>query len=106
MRLSVDRDLVKVDPDDVAHVTVEIVDANGDVVPTANSLVKFSIVGGGEIIGVESGCPYDLSSCKSNERKAFNGLCLAIVQATEPGAIVVKAESEGLKPAEISFKAE
>ncbi|MDO5310235.1 MAG: hypothetical protein Q4G03_12200, partial [Planctomycetia bacterium] len=93
-------------PDDVAHVTVEIVDANGVVVPTAGNLAHFSVVGGAEIIGVENCCPYDLMNCKLKERKAFNGLCLAIVQATESGKIVVKTESEGLQSSEISIQAE
>lgn len=100
------RDSIKVEPDDVAHVTVEIVDANGVVVPTAGNLAHFSVVGGAEIIGVENCCPYDLMNCKLKERKAFNGLCLAIVQATESGKIVVKTESEGLQSSEISIQAE
>ena len=106
VRLSVDRDVVKVNPEDVVHVTAEIVDANGVVVPTADSLVKFSVVGGGEIIGVENSCPYDLMNCKLKERKAFNGLCLAIVQASKSGIITVKAESAGLQSTEISIQAE
>ena len=105
IRLSVDRDVIKTDPEDVAHVTVEILDKDGNLVPTADNLVKFSITGG-EIIGVENSKPDDLMNCKLKERKAFNGMCLAIVQAAKSGKIVVKAESEGLQPAEVSIQAE
>ena len=105
VRLSVDRDHIKADPDDVAHVTVEIVDKDGNVVPTADNLVKFSI-NGGEIIGVESGSPTDLSNCKIPEKKAYYGLCQALVQAPRRGKIVLKAESAGLQAAEVQIQAE
>ena len=105
VRLSVDRNVIKADPEDVAHVKVEILDKDGNVVPTADNLVKFSITGG-EIIGVENSCPDDLMNCKLKERKAYNGLCLAIVQAPQRGKIVVKAESAGLQSSEVTIQAE
>ena len=105
IRLSVDRNTIKVDPEDVAHVTVEILDKDGNIVPTANNLVKFSITGG-EIIGVENSRPDDLMNCKLKQREAFNGMCLALVQASKIGKITVKAESAGLQSAEITFNAQ
>ena len=105
IRLSVDRNTIKVDPEDVAHVTVEILDKYGNIVPTANNLVKFSITGG-EIIGVENSRPDDLMNCKLKQREAFNGMCLALVQASKIGKITVKAESTGLQSAEITFNAQ
>ena len=105
VRLSVDRNVIKADPEDVAHVVVEILDRDGNVVPTADNLVRFSITGG-EIIGVENGCPDGLMNCKLKERKAYNGLCLAIVQAPRRGKIAVRAESDGLQSSEIIIQAE
>lgn len=105
IRLSTDRSEIKADPSDVAHVTVEILDKDGNLVPTADNLVEFK-VDGAQIIGVESGNMRDLSSSKGNERKAFNGLCLAIVQSEKPGEITVKALSEGLTSASLTIKAE
>ena len=37
--------------------------------------------------------------------KAFNGLCLAIVKATGPGAITLEANAEGLTPAKLEIRA-
>ena len=105
IRLSVDRNTINTDPEDVAHVTVEILDKDGNIVPTANNLVKFSITGG-EIIGVENSRPDDLMNCKLKQREAFNGMCLALVQATKRGKITVKAESAGLQSAEVTFQAQ
>ncbi|MDR1370513.1 MAG: hypothetical protein LBJ72_10400 [Dysgonamonadaceae bacterium] len=46
-----------------------------------------------------------MSSTKTPQRKAFRGKCLAIVQAAKPGAIRVKALSDGLAGDEIRFSA-
>ncbi len=105
IRLSVDRGVIKADPSDVAHVTVQIMDKDGNIVPTAGNLVKFEVEGA-EIIGVESGNMQDVLSPKAKERKAFNGMCLAIIQSEKPGKITVKAISEGLKDATVNIKAE
>jgi len=104
IRLSVDRNVIKADPSDVAHVTVEILDKKGHIVPTADNLVQFEVEGA-EIIGVESGNMRDLSSPKAKHRKAFNGMCMAIVQSEKPGNITVKAVSEGLKSATVNIEA-
>ena len=100
IRLSADRNTIQACPADVVHVTVEIVDKDGHVVPYADDLVKLE-VSGAQLIGVENGNMMDLSSCKIPERKAFNGLCLAIVQADKAGKIKIKASSGQLKGAEI-----
>jgi beta-galactosidase len=105
IRLSVDRHVIKADPTDVAHVTVEILDKDGHIVPNAGNLVQFEVEGA-EIIGVESGNMSDLSSPGAKQRKALNGLCLAIVQSKKPGKITVNAVSEGLKGATVKIEAQ
>ena len=102
IRLSVDRDSFKADPSDVAHVTAEILDAEGNIVPLADNLVKFE-VSGGKLVGVESGNMADLSSVLASERKAYSGKCLAIVGASKAGSVMVKATSDGLEASEITF---
>lgn len=104
IRLSADSDTINADQRGVANVKVEIVDENGNVVPTADNLVQFDIEGEGKIIGVGNGNPIDHSSFKASERKAFNGLALVVVQSDQDvGDIRLIAESEGLQDAEISF---
>ena len=104
IRLSVDRNTIHANPSDVAHVKVEIVDKDGHVVPDADHLVKFEITGA-RLLGVENGNMMDLSSCKIPEKKAFNGLCLVIVQADKAGKIKIKSVSDQLKGAEIEITA-
>ncbi|MBQ5639744.1 MAG: DUF4982 domain-containing protein, partial [Bacteroidales bacterium] len=105
IRASVDRESFKADPTDVAHITVEVLDAEGNICPLADNLIKFSVKGA-ELIGVESGNMQDLSSVLASERKAYSGMCLGIVAAEKPGTVTVTVESEGLAPATITFKAE
>jgi len=106
IRLSTDNDSLNVDERDVANIKVEIVDSNGNVVPTADNLLEFSIEGEGNIIGIDSGSPIDHNSFKTMERKAYNGLCLAVVQSKQKeGSIKLVVKSKGLKEAAISLEA-
>ncbi len=106
IRLKVDRDSIS-NTRDIAHVEVQIVDTDGNIVPTADDLVQFTIEGPGRIIGVDNGNPRDHEAHQAQQRRAFNGLCLAILQSSsEPGKIRFTARSEGLKEtsAEITVK--
>jgi hypothetical protein len=79
---------------------VEIVDAKGRRVPTADNLVQFSVAGAGEVRGVGNGDPSSHETDKASRRSAFNGLCMVLVGAKEKaGPIVLKATSPGLRTA-------
>jgi len=100
IRLSTDRKNFKADAQDIVNVRVEIVDENGLVVPTANNAIEFKVEGEGVLIGTDNGNPQDKTQMKSNQRAAYNGLALAVVQSTEKsGNIRLTAVSEGLKDA-------
>jgi len=107
LRLIPDRPKIKADNQDVSIITVAVVDAEGRIVPTANNLVKFTISGNGRIIGVGNGDPSSHEPDKAKERRAFNGLCMVIVQSEwKPGKIRLTAESEGLKTATVIIHSE
>jgi len=93
-----DRPALHADAEDVCVVAVEIVDVQGRQVPTADNLVHFKIGGPGRLTGVGNGNPTSHEADKAHERHAFNGLCMAIVQATrDSGTIRLEASSAGLK---------
>jgi beta-galactosidase len=97
--LSLDRDAIAADRRDCAHVTVRIVDSEGRTVPTAGSEVTFDVQGEGKLIGVDNGDPTSHEDYKAHRRRAFHGLCLAVIQSTEKaGPIRVTASSPGLRP--------
>ena len=102
--LSVDREVIAADRRDVAHITIQIQDANGSMAPTAANEVAFELQGEGRILGLDSGDPQSHEDYQSARRKAFNGLCLAIVQSTgKPGQIRVTASSPGLKSSSVTL---
>jgi beta-galactosidase len=106
LRLTADREQIEAHPSDVVHLTVEVVDREGNLVPYADNLIRFETEGAGaRVVGVESGNFYDLSSVKASQRKAFGGMCLAIVQAAEAGGFTLRATAEGLEGAEVRILA-
>jgi beta-galactosidase len=104
--LRADRPRIAADGEDCAVITAEIQDARGRMVPTANNQVTFSLGGRGAIIGVGNGDPTSLEADKASERKAFNGLCMAIAQAGKrAGALTVHATSPGLTSGAVTVQA-
>jgi beta-galactosidase len=100
VRLTVDRTVAAADGRDVIHAEVGIVDDQGRTVPTADNLVTFEVTGEARIIGVDNGSGSMTESFHGNERHAFNGCCLAIVQTTRsPGRIAITARSGTLREA-------
>lgn len=98
--LTIDRDNIKADGDDLSFVTVKVVDANGIFVPDACDLITFSVEGAGELVAVGNGDPLNHESFKGKQHRAFSGMCLAIIQSKEkPGSISVTARAQGLEPA-------
>ena len=106
IRLSADRSTIKADRNDLSYVMVEILDAEGNVIPNAdNVLVNFEISGNGKIAGVGSGSPTDMSSFQQPRKKTWQGRCLVIVRPeVTPGKIVIKAKSDGLKESSLEIK--
>ncbi len=102
--LNADRSTIKADRNDLSFITVRIEDAAGNLVPDANNEVKFSVTGDGVIAGVDNGSETSMESFRADHRKAFNGLCLLVVQSKDKaGKINVTATSAGLPSANIEI---
>jgi beta-galactosidase len=100
--LTPDRTEICANGKDLSYIKVGIVDKEGHVCPNADNLLKFKIKGEGVIAGVDNGNPISHEYFKASERKAFHGLCLAVVQSKrERGSIHFYAECEGLEAADI-----
>ncbi len=106
IRLTADRTKINADRRDVAHLMVEVLDEQGRVVPVAENEITFDVQGEGKLIGVDNGNPQSHDSYKTNRCKAFNGLCLAVVQATaKAGSIRIAASAAGLQAAAVTVVA-
>lgn len=102
IELMPDRDTINANGDDLSFITAKIVDADGNLVPYANNLITFSISGAGTIAGTNNGYEADLESFKDHQHKAYNGLCLVVVQSKEkPGEIKLTASAEELSPSSL-----
>ena len=101
-----DRNQVVADGEEVAMFAVEVHDAQGRVVPITDNDVAFRITGAGKLVGVGNGDPTDHGPDKGTSRKAFSGLCMALIQSTKaPGEITVEATSPGLTAATVTIAA-
>jgi beta-galactosidase len=99
LRVSADRAEIRSAVRDVAHVRVEVVDAEGVVVPLSSDLVHFTVEGPARLLAVGNGDPTDHGSYQASERRAFHGLLLAMIQSTdETGTVRVTAQADGLPP--------
>ncbi|NIJ45907.1 beta-galactosidase [Wenyingzhuangia heitensis] len=102
--LSVDRKEIAADGSDLSYVTVKVLDKNGNLCPDADNLVQFSLRGEGEIVGVDNGNQISLEPFQAKQRKAFSGMCLAIIKSTKKaGKIKLTANSKGLKRSTVSI---
>jgi beta-galactosidase len=105
VQLTADRETIAADGRDVVHLTVQILDAQGNPMPTADDLIAFDVRGPGQIIGLDNGDPASHEAFQSNQRRAFNGLCLAIVQSTTtPGTLQITANAPGLDAGHVAVR--
>jgi beta-galactosidase len=106
LEVSVDRRLIQADGQDLAFVTVRVLDADGRVCPRADSLIHFKIEGPGRIVATDNGDPTDMTPFPAHQRRAFNGLCLAVVRGLphQPGIIKLVAEAENLARSEFEIE--
>jgi beta-galactosidase len=83
--------------DDVSYVSARVVDERGVMVPTASDLITFKIAGPGVIAAVESGDNQSHEPFQATERRAYQGLCFAMVKArASTGVITITASAPGL----------
>jgi len=98
IRLIADRKSLKADGRSMAFVTVEVVDKDGNLCPNADNQIFFDVKGAGIIAGVDNGCQTSLERFKANNRKAFFGKCLVVIQSTKnAGNVQLTAKSADLK---------
>ena len=105
IRLIEDRKVIKADRDDLAYVTVELIDKEGRIVPDADMKVTLSVVGNGIIRGSGNACPTDMESFRSLSPKTFKGKAMAILQPDgNVGEITLNVSAEGMKGASITIR--
>ena len=102
---TVNHSTLAADGEDLAYVTVQVADRDGNLVPTDNRLVKFDVSGAGEFLATANGDPTCLLPFQGKEMNLFSGALTAIVKAgKQPGTITFTAKAAGVKPATITIE--
>jgi beta-galactosidase len=106
LALMPDRAQLAGDGCDAVPITVQALDDQGRPAATAGHLVRFTVEGPGEIIGVGNGDPNCHEPDKADSRSLFNGLAQVIVRARRGGTadIRLRAAADGLRPAETTIR--
>ncbi|WP_435173446.1 glycoside hydrolase family 2 TIM barrel-domain containing protein [Actinacidiphila sp. bgisy145] len=97
IRLTPDRATVTADGDSLVHVTADVVDASGVLVPDAGHLLTFAVTGG-SLAGLDNGQQDNAERYQATTRTAFHGKALAVVRSgTASGPLTVTASAPGLR---------
>ncbi len=103
IRLRGDRDTLSTAMGDLAHLSFEIVDSAGTVVPTADQVLSFTVTGG-SILALDNADLRVREPLGPGRGRAFNGRGLAILRASQPGVLNLTASADGLRPARVEIQ--
>ncbi len=96
--ISADRNIAK---DQVAQITVQVVDENGIPVMLSDNEITCRIAGEGQLLGLEAGDNEDMSDYTDNKQRVYHGRILAYIKPTnDKGSIKVRFTSPWLETAE------
>lgn len=104
--LESDRQTISANGEDLAYVTVSVVDKNGIPCPTATNQLSFEVKGAGTYRAACNGDATSLEPFHLPTMKLFSGKLVVIVQSTTAiGNISLTVMGEKLKPAILKLKA-
>ena len=104
LRLDCPRTSLTADGDDLAYVTVSVVDRNGTPCPDDSRLVRFRVDGAGTYRAAANGDPTSLDLFHLPQMHLFSGKCTAIVRAGDrPGTVTLTATAPGLRAARLAI---
>ena len=88
--------------DDLAYITVQVADKDGNIVPTETRRVKFNVKGAGSFEATANGDPTCVLPFQNPEMDLFSGAATAIVRSSDKkGPLTFTATAKGLKPATV-----
>ncbi len=96
---TVNRETLAANGDDLAYITIQVADKDGNLVPTDSRRVKFAVNGAGTFEATANGDPTSLLSFQQPQMDLFSGAATAIVRsASQAGELLFKASAPGVKP--------
>ncbi len=114
-----DRDTINANGEDLAYITLSVVDKDGNLCPDANNTLNVKVEGCGTLRALGNGDQTSVESFQGSQMHAFHGMMTAIVQSKNSEQrdknqeardksldIVVTISGKGLKEAKIVVKCE
>ena len=99
LRVSADKETLT--PGGVAHLTVEVLDDNGNPVPLADNEITCTVEGPARLLGLEGSDNRDMGDYTDNVQRAYRGRLLAYLRATDAGTVTVRFRAPLLQGAEV-----
>lgn len=103
--VTADRTALRADDEDLAFVALELRDAAGVLVTSADVPVTVDVTGAGVLAGLGSGNPKTAERFDAGTRTTFDGRALAVVRPTGAGPIEVAVTAEGFDRATVHLEA-
>lgn len=107
LQLTPEEESIQADGCSLSYIQADILDQDGAFASQANNLIRFTLSGNGEIVGVDNGNPstihkFQQKSVLTNSQtaniNAFSGKALVIVKSTKAaGGFSLRAESAGME---------
>ena len=105
IRLGADRTILDADGQDLSYIEIEMVDADGVVVPDADRPVRVKVQGAGRFLCMDNGDTADSGAQLRADKPTLMGRAQAVVQAgRSSGDLRVIVSAEGLPDAELLLK--
>ena len=101
----VDRSVIAADPEDLAFVTLRLVDDGGVLHVTHDRRIEVQVEGPGLLQALGSANPASEDSFTATGCTTFGGRALAIVRPDGEGRITLRAEAEGCAPRRVEIDA-
>lgn len=105
LRVTTDRKTIKADGQDLAFVTIELLDEKGQLILDNNRKVKIRFSGNGELIASGNASPTDMESFGSLTPKLFNGRAMAVIRATNrKGLCQISISTDSLQTVSLNIR--
>jgi beta-galactosidase len=103
--ITIDKNKLVADGQDLAYAELSIVDAVGTLIPQAKDWISIHIKGPVGIAGVDNGDPTSLTPFRSDRIRAYNGRALIILrpQFDRIGEATLTVDCEGIQSQEVSL---
>lgn len=97
LRLTPDRKRIRPDRNQLAYVTIEILDKSGSIVPDAVHVLTADIVGPMELVAFGNANPRGVASFRQPVAKTWHGRALTVLRPTgESGIVTISIDGDGL----------